>query len=80
VRKALFVAGSAEQARYWAQQLGFGPREWQYLSSHTIRGRRGGTVYLVGTYYKRPDWPEILDALIPTGAVLVDGQEMVDGA
>lgn len=75
--KALFVAGAAEQARYWAQQLGFGPNEWQYLSPAAIRGRRGGTIYLVGTYELRPDWPEILDALIPTQARLIFAEEMV---
>lgn len=74
---ALFVAGSAEQARYWAEQLGFGPREWKYLTPNAIRGRHEPTIYLVGTYEERPDWPEILAALIPTRALLILAEEMV---
>jgi hypothetical protein len=73
----LIVAGSAEQASYWARQLGYARNEWQYLAPHAIRGRMMETVFLVGTYQDRPDWPEVLMALEPTGAELILAEDMV---
>jgi hypothetical protein len=74
---ALFVAGSRQQAAYWAQQLGFGRHEWQYIDVNTSRGRRVEAIYLVGTFEQRPDWPDLYMALLPTGAELILAEDMV---
>lgn len=75
--RQLFVAGSRQQAAYWANQLGYAPGEWQYLDVSTTRGRRTDTIFFVGTYEQRPDWPDLLMVLIPTGAEFILAEDMV---
>ena len=76
-RPQLFVAGSRQQAEYWANQLGYGPGEWQYVDTHNSRGRREETIFVCGTHLERPDWPELYAALVPTGAELICAEDMV---
>lgn len=76
----LIFAGSYEQARHFAQHnLGLGPGEWTYLLPHAGRGHRAPTVYCVGTYFARPDFQEVMTALIPAHPTFLgeDGEEMV---
>jgi hypothetical protein len=74
---ALFLSASAQQSAYWANQLGFGPREWRHLGRvHDVLGLRPDSpVYLVGTW--SPALQEVLDELEARGVECVLAQEMV---
>ena len=64
--RPLIFAASYTQADFYARQMGLASSEWTYLLPHAARGRREPTVYVVGTYYERPDFQEVMTALIPT--------------
>lgn len=75
-RPVLFVSSAHNQSAYWAQQLGFGRREWRHASPHSVRGLRGDTtVYLVGT--DSPNVREALDYLTAVGVEVILAEEMV---
>lgn len=75
--RVLFLAGSFDQAEYWANQLGFTRSEWQYLPINAIRGMREPTIFMVGTWWQRPDWDELWMSLIPCEPTLIYAEEMV---
>lgn len=73
----LFVAGTRQEAHYWAQQLGFAYGEWHFIEAHSTHGYRVETIFFVGTYREREDWPELQIALQPIGAEWIFAEEMV---
>lgn len=69
----LILAGSMEQARFYARRLGlFNPNEWRYVTPRTAMGYDRPTVYVVGTWWRRRDFREALDALLPSRPVFLD--------
>ena len=78
-QRPLIFAGSHAQADFYARQMGLTPSEWTYLLPHVARGRMNPTVYVVGTYYERPDFQEVMSALIPAQPTFLNeqGEEVV---
>ena len=74
----LIFAATMEQARFYAKKLGLASGDWHYLSPSSVRGRMNPVVYVVGTYYERPDFTQAMDALIPCRPTFLneDGQEI----
>ena len=67
------IAGSYPQFEYWCRFIAcVSPRspairhvrDAHRLMGMDIRESRGDRVVLYGTYYERPDWPEIQERLV----------------
>ncbi len=64
VRPLYVVAGNLREAERWAERCHLVPGDWRYVGSvERLAGSRRITYTLVGTYWRRPDWPEIRDQL-----------------
>ena len=68
----LIFAGNYEQARIFAAEQGLSPKQWRHLTIKYVRGQIHPLVYLVGTYYAHPRYPEIMRALEPARAILLN--------
>lgn len=63
MKRVLICAGAHVQARLLAEQLGLQPTEWAYLDGVSrMRGLRGITLLMFGTWQSRKDIDEILVA------------------
>ena len=77
--KAIFIAPSFEQARYWANQWGYAAQEWKYArndsAGHDLRGYRNPDIpaFIVGN---RPPTEQTIIGLTISGFEAYDGEDI----
>ncbi len=72
IRPLFVIAGNQREAETWAQRCYLAPAAWRYVSSvQRLASRRRVTYVLVGSYYRRSDWPELRERLREIDARLV---------
>ncbi len=60
----LVFARNHQEAKIWAERHHLHPREWIYIDSpETCKGMRGCSVAYVGTWVRREDQAEIMQAI-----------------
>lgn len=65
MRQPFIVAHHYQRAKFVADQLGFFPNEWRYVSGpESLRGYRGPTVYVVEDFETIPNWDEVRQQLM----------------